>query len=71
MIDNFSLLVSHGLLALLFWRLLTRPDLDKEAPPSGSAGHAEPGTTPAGRGRPPASAARRVKWAGDRGTPDA
>lgn len=30
MIDNFSLLISHGLLALLCWRLLSRPDLDKE-----------------------------------------
>ena len=33
-IDNFSLLLSHGLLALLCWRLLWRPDLDKE-PPAG------------------------------------
>ena len=38
MIDNFSLLISHGLLALLCWRLLARPDLDKEVPPSPSAG---------------------------------
>lgn len=38
MIDNFSLLISHGLLALLCWRLLTRPDLDKEVPPSPSTG---------------------------------
>lgn len=34
MIDNFSLLVSHGLLALLCWRLLSRPDLDGEPPAS-------------------------------------
>jgi hypothetical protein len=30
MIDNFSLLVSHGLILLAAWRLLSRPDLDKE-----------------------------------------
>lgn len=34
MIDNFSLLISHGLLALLCWRLLSRADLDRE-PPAG------------------------------------
>jgi len=32
-IDNFSLLVSHGLILLAAWRLVFRPDLDKEAPP--------------------------------------
>jgi hypothetical protein len=30
MIDNFSLLLSHGLLMLMFWRLIQRPDLDDE-----------------------------------------
>jgi len=30
MIDNFSLLVSHGLVLLACWRLLSRPDLDQE-----------------------------------------
>lgn len=30
MIDNFSLLVSHGLILLACWRLLSRPDLDDE-----------------------------------------
>lgn len=30
MIDNFSLLVSHGLVLLACWRLLSRPDLDAE-----------------------------------------
>lgn len=52
MIDNFSLLISHGLLALLFWRLLTRPDLDKESPASPPAAPA-PATRsgkPAARG---------------------
>ncbi|MBB4640912.1 hypothetical protein [Rhizorhapis suberifaciens] len=33
MIDNFSLLLSHGLILLAAWRLLFRPDLDKEASP--------------------------------------
>jgi hypothetical protein len=28
MIDNFSLAVSHGLILLALWRLLSRPDLD-------------------------------------------
>ncbi len=30
MIDNFALLVSHGLLAILFYRIFHRPDLDTE-----------------------------------------
>lgn len=34
MIDNFALAVSHGLMLLAAWRLLSRPDLDDdEAPP--------------------------------------
>ncbi|MEE9432734.1 MAG: hypothetical protein V3V15_00660 [Sphingorhabdus sp.] len=33
MIDNFSILLSHGLLALAFWYLLQRDDMDAEAPP--------------------------------------
>lgn len=37
MIDNFSLLVSHGLLLLMAWRLLFRPDLDREAGPGGDS----------------------------------
>ena len=28
MIDNFALALSHGLLLLAAWRLLSRPDLD-------------------------------------------
>ncbi len=31
MIDTFSILLSHGLLLLAFWRLLGRPDLDDES----------------------------------------
>jgi hypothetical protein len=30
MIDNFSLALSHGLLLLAAWRLLSRPDLDDD-----------------------------------------
>lgn len=34
MIDNFALLVSHGLIMLAAWRLIQRPDLDDDdAPP--------------------------------------
>ncbi len=33
MIDNLSILLSHGLLAWAFWMLVNRPDLDEEAPP--------------------------------------
>ncbi len=33
MIDNFSILLSHGLLALAFWWLLSRDDLDREDAP--------------------------------------
>ena len=31
MIDNFALLLSHGLMLLAAWRLLSRPDLDDPA----------------------------------------
>jgi hypothetical protein len=30
MIDSFSLLLSHALLLVAFWRLLSRPELDRE-----------------------------------------
>ncbi len=33
MIDNFSILLTHGLLLLAAWRLIHRPDLDAEDPP--------------------------------------
>ncbi|MFC4845157.1 hypothetical protein ACFO8O_00720 [Hephaestia sp. GCM10023244] len=38
MIDKFALAVSHGLMLLVIWRLLRRPDLDHETsarPPKG------------------------------------
>lgn len=31
MIDNFALALSHGLMLLAAWRLLSRPDLDDDA----------------------------------------
>ena len=37
MIDNFSILLSHALLALAFWLLLNRPELDVEEPPAPDA----------------------------------
>ena len=38
MIDNFALAVSHGLMLLAAWRLLSRRDLDDDdAPPPPSA----------------------------------
>ena len=30
MIDNFSLALTHGLLLLAAWRLIRRPDLDRD-----------------------------------------
>jgi hypothetical protein len=33
MIDNFSLGLTHGLMLLAAWRMLSRLDLDREAPP--------------------------------------
>jgi hypothetical protein len=30
MIDMFSLVASHGLILIAFWRLISRPDLDSE-----------------------------------------
>ncbi|MET0364998.1 MAG: hypothetical protein ABW169_10120 [Sphingobium sp.] len=32
MIDNFSLLLTHGLILLACWRLLSRADLDSDNP---------------------------------------
>jgi hypothetical protein len=33
MVDNFSILLSHILIALAFWLLTMRDDLDQEPPP--------------------------------------
>ena len=40
MIDNFALGLTHGLMLLAAWRLLRRPDLDREgdARPRGFGG---------------------------------
>jgi hypothetical protein len=38
MIDLFSLGVTHGLLLLAAWRLLTRKDLDREPEADGTEG---------------------------------
>jgi hypothetical protein len=38
MIDNFALALSHGLLILTAWRLLRRPDLDRESLPEDRKG---------------------------------
>jgi hypothetical protein len=38
MIDNFALALSHGLLILAAWRLLSRPDLDNDDAQPGEAG---------------------------------
>jgi hypothetical protein len=34
MIDNLSILLSHILIALAFWLLSSREDLDREPPPA-------------------------------------
>jgi hypothetical protein len=34
MIDNFSLALTHGLMLLAAWRLLSRPDLADDAVPA-------------------------------------
>ncbi|HEU0065899.1 MAG TPA: hypothetical protein VFQ57_01525 [Sphingomonas sp.] len=33
MINNFTILLTHGLMLLAAWRLLRRPDVDREGPP--------------------------------------
>jgi hypothetical protein len=48
MIDNFALLVSHGLMLLAAWRLLSRPDLNDD----GIAPPAPPAPTPAKARKP-------------------
>ncbi|HYI49254.1 MAG TPA: hypothetical protein VEX35_12405 [Allosphingosinicella sp.] len=38
MIDNFALALSHGLLMLAAWRLLSRPDLEDDGAPRTAKG---------------------------------
>lgn len=33
MVDNFSIILTHALMALALWRLLYRDDLDREVSP--------------------------------------
>ena len=44
MIDNFALALSHGLMLLAAWRLVSRPDLDDDGvpPPEPPAGTRPP-----------------------------
>jgi hypothetical protein len=43
MIDILGLAISHGLIMLALWRLLSRPDLDDpDASPPGARPNAEP-----------------------------
>lgn len=41
MIDTFTLLISHGLILLTAWRLLSRNDLDVDSPSEGSRGESD------------------------------
>ena len=51
MIDNFALALSHGLLMLAAWRLLSRPDLeDDDAPRTAKGGWFGRGGAKSGRG---------------------
>jgi hypothetical protein len=55
MIDNLSILLSHGLLLLAFWLLTRRDDLDTEAPPPPDAepqGFAGQRRKPSNKGMP-------------------
>ncbi len=62
MIDNLSILLSHVLLALAFWYLSSRDDLNHEDPPAPDAEPEGFGHAALNRKRPKTSA---------KGTPDA
>lgn len=49
MIDLFALAVSHGLMMLAAWRLLSRDDLDREAPEGAPAAPASAPARPFAR----------------------
>ena len=53
MIDNFALALTHGLLLLVAWRLLSRPDLDDDGAAAPDAASKKRGWT-LGKGRPDA-----------------
>ena len=42
MIDNFSLALTHGLMLLAAWRLLSRLDLDDDSAPGDPGGARKP-----------------------------
>ena len=48
MIDNFALALSHGLMLLAAWRLISRPDLDDDAADLQASGKSwrRPGSRP-------------------------
>ena len=47
MIDNFALGLIHLLLGIAVWKLLTRPDLDRDRDPDESQGSGmRPGASP-------------------------
>jgi len=54
MIDSFSLALTHGLLLLVAWRLLSRPDLDDDGAAAPDAGVPKKRGWNFGRGRPDA-----------------
>ena len=54
MIDNFSLALTHGLLLLVAWRLLSRPDLDEDPAPGAEPSAPKRRTWTLGGGRPDA-----------------
>lgn len=51
MIDNFALALTHGLLLLAAWRLLSRPDLDDDAAPPPPPGAGKPRRWTIGKGQ--------------------
>jgi hypothetical protein len=51
MIDNFAIAVTHGLMLLAAWRLLSRPDLEDDAArPGDRKGWSELARDPEGDG---------------------
>lgn len=53
MIDNFALALSHGLLILAAWRLLSRPDLDDDSIAAPEPGERQSEWAQLRKGRPP------------------
>jgi hypothetical protein len=49
MIDNFALALTHGLMLLAAWRLLSRPDLDDDKAPRPQPGEQRKAFFPWGR----------------------